>query len=75
MKINGFLFFAVLLLYPLATVQMEDQVFKGRLPYRNGLIQSGDDISDDIEMGSSESESNTASNDGDCDEKCSITSV
>ena len=68
--------FAVLLLYPLATVQMEDQVFKGRLPYRNGLIRSIDDVNDDdIELGSSESESNTALHDADCDEKCSITAL
>ena len=57
---------------------MEDQVFNGRLPYRNGLIRSRDDDmnDDDIEMGSSESESNTVANDDDCCiQKCSITSL
>jgi len=70
-------FFSVLLLYPLATVQMEDQTFNGRLPYKNGLIRSRDDMNDDdIESGSSESESNTVSNDDDCCmHKCTITTL
>ena len=60
---------------------MHDQVTKGRVPYRDGLIRDRDD---DMEMGSSASsatESNTASNDEDDDhdfidhEKCSITAL
>ena len=62
-------------MYPLATVQMEDQVFKGRLPYKNGLIKCGDnDDDEDIEMASSSSESNSCSRSDD-DEKCGITAL
>ena len=64
-------------------MQLDDQAFKGRLPYRNGLLRCGngdDDDDDDIELGSSESESNTASNDcdsndGELGDKCSITAL
>lgn len=74
--LNVIIFILVLLLYPLATVQMEHQVFKGRVPYRNGLIRcANDDNEDDVEMGSSESESNTASNDSVSNEECSVTAL
>ena len=64
----------VLLLYPLAVVQMEDQVFKGRLPYKNGRLSLRDDA-DDAEMALSESDSNSSSRSSELDEKCSITAV
>ena len=60
---------------------MHDQVTKGRIPYRDGLIKDRDD---DMEMGSSASsatESNSTSNDDDDEdeymngEKCGITEL